>query len=423
MRGSVPGDHGILRDLAKRYADVAVADFNTDRRELWRANNDLKRPRPPVLCSWFAGSNVYGFMLDDDLVCVDPELRSHERWLRGMLFHSQIQDDHVFEPWITVRAAVQGLDRGRDGLWGFPWKVVRDAESQAWLPTRYVKQIADLGSLAATPHVVDEVETERRVGKLRDAIGDVLEINVDRSSCYGPYDGYDLSTALGYLHGIEEFMLSIYDTPELVRGLLSFMRDSVLDNFAECETAGDWSLANHWTWGHTYNSELPDPAANALGAGMGQIFKLFHAQEFALVSPKHHWEFMLQYQQPIIEKFGLIEYGCCESLEDKIDMLRKISNLRVIAVNSWAETRKCAEQIGGDYVLSLRPNPAAVCTGFDADRIREDLGRELEACGDCSVEIVLKDIMTVQGEPARLIEWGRIAGEEAERFHTARRGG
>jgi len=39
------------------------------------------------------------------------------------------------------------------------------------------------------------------------------------------------------------------------------------------------------------------------------------------------------------------------------------------------------------------------------------------------VEIVLKDIMTVQGEPARLIEWGRIAGEEAERFHTARRGG
>ena len=413
-------DKKILRDLAAQYSELAHADSNRERRELWRANNDLKKPRPPVLCSWFAGSNVYQFFMDNQLACIDPENRQHERWLRGMLFHGQVEDDHVFEPWITLRAAVEHIQKEGELLWGFPWEKRRIIGSQAWVPKHYLRDTKDLRKLTAARHRIDEKETNRRVGKLQECVGDILDINVDRSSCYGPYDGYDLSTALGYLHGIQEFMQDIYENPGLIHELVSFMRDAVLRNFAECEEAGDFNLCNHWTWGHTYNSDLPDPKANVFQVKTKQLWKLFHGQEFTLVSPEHHWEFLLQYQLPIIEKIGLITYGCCENLENKIQMLKRIPNLRIIAVNHWADTRRCADQINGDYVLSLRPNPASVCVGFDPDEIRNNLRRELSHCRECSVEIVLKDISTVQGDPQRLIQWARLARETAEEFQDAR---
>ena len=68
-------------------------------------------------------------------------------------------------------------------------------------------------------------------------------------------------------------------------------------------------------------------------------------------------EFLLRYQLPILEKFGLVSYGCCEDLTRKIDMLRRIPNLRRIGIAPAADVAKCAEQIGRDYVLSYRPSP------------------------------------------------------------------
>ena len=69
---------------------------------------------------------------------------------------------------------------------------------------------------------------------------------------------------------------------------------------------------------------------------------------------------MLRSQQPIIENFGLAAYGCCENLTDKIHLLRCIRNLRMIAVTPVADVRRCAEQIGADYVFSWQDNPADI---------------------------------------------------------------
>ena len=55
-----------------------------------------------------------------------------------------------------------------------------------------------------------------------------------------------------------------------------------------------------------------------------------------------------------------------EDLTNKIDMLRTIPNLRRIAVSPFANVRRCAEQIGTDYVMSYRPSPAdMVSYGFN----------------------------------------------------------
>ena len=91
---------------------------------------------------------------------------------------------------------------------------------------------------------------------------------------------------------------------------------------------------------------------------------------------------MLQYQLPILRNFGLVSYGCCEDLTRKIDMLRQIPNLRIIAVPPRADLRRNVEQIGTDYVISWRPNPTdVICYGFDEARIRGIIRPGLEAAG------------------------------------------
>ena len=125
----------------------------------------------------------------------------------------------------------------------------------------------------------------------------------------------------------------------------------------------------------------------------------------------------MNYQLPIMELFGLVNYGCCETLDNKIDMLRKIPNLRRILVGPRADLKRSAEQIGRDYCISWRPNPAAmVSQGFDADNVRKLIRQALQDGKGCNVEIVLKELLTVEGDLSRLFKWAEIVREEAEAF-------
>jgi hypothetical protein len=64
----------------------------------------------------------------------------------------------------------------------------------------------------------------------------------------------------------------------------------------------------------TYSMELRDPEANSGPVTRNKLWGYFAAQEFALISPEMHEEFMLNYQLPIMKNFGLTAYGCCEDL-------------------------------------------------------------------------------------------------------------
>ena len=161
-----------------------------------------------------------------------------------------------------------------------------------------------------------------------------------------------------------------------------------------------------------YAEGLRDPAANVRGVKRSELWGYMAAQEFTAVSPAMHEEFLLRYQLPILARFGLTAYGCCEDLTHKIDMLRRIPNLRRIAVSPFADVARCAEQIGTDYVLSYRPSPTdMVGYGFDTQRIRSILRRDLEACRPCHVDVTLKDVETVQGDPDRVRRWVAVTRE------------
>jgi hypothetical protein len=125
-----------------------------------------------------------------------------------------------------------------------------------------------------------------------------------------------------------------------------------------------------------------------------------------------HQEFELDYMNPVYARFGLVYYGCCEPLDKKLDIVKKIPNLRKISMSPWVDVEAGAAQIGGKYVFSRKPSPAFLATDvWNPTAVEKDLRETLDACRrhGCPVELILKDISTVRYQPQRLWEWAAIA--------------
>ncbi len=268
-----------------------------------------------------------------------------------------------------------------------------------------IRRPEDVDLLRSPRHEIDEARTAEKLSRVQDCLGDLIGVDMDRGPAYWPWAA-DLSTDLGYLRGIEHFMLDMIDRPQWLHQLLGFMSAGVSQAQQQSEAAGDLGMSGHYNQAMAYAEELDDPAANQHQVHRRQLWCFTAAQEFTGVSPDMHDEFLLQYQLPIMEQFGLVAYGCCEDLTEKIDMLRQIPNLRRIAVSPFADVRRCAEQIGRDYVFSYRPSPTdMVGYGLDDVQVRQLLRDDLIACRDSCVDITLKDVETVEGDPQRVRQW------------------
>jgi hypothetical protein len=402
---STASDRNTLRELAKRYADLCRDPDQQRRREVWRRHNSLHPVRPPIYVRAFGWSE----MAASHCVCRDPLFRRIENHLRGELFRTAFRDDYIFEPWVSVEAEYACTG------WGVEiHRIESGVEHGAFKVDYAIREPEDFAKLRPPRHEIDEAATAAKLVRVQEAIGDLIAVNLDRGPYYRMWTA-DLSTDLGLLRGIEHLMLDMLDRPEWYHQLLAFLRDGVLRAQDKAEADGDWGLCDHQNQAMPYAEELQDPAANARGVRRSQLWCFMAAQEYTGVSPAMHNEFLLQYQLPILRKFGLVAYGCCEDLTHKIGILRQIPNLRRIAVSPFANVARCAEQIGRDYVLSYRPSPAdMVSYGFDEHRIRTILRRDLQACRNCFVDITLKDVETVQGDPSRVGRWVAIARQEIE---------
>lgn len=398
-------DIAILRDLAAHYMEICSDPVMDKRRDLWRRHNSLKRTPPLIYVRAFAWQE----MPQSKLQCQDPLLRGYEDFFRQSLFRYSFDDDFIFEPWITVQAACQTPP---EGVWGLASPRTHSHDNRgSFVWDAPIKTEEDITRLFSPHHVIDENMTEQRIEKLTVEVGDIIPINVDRGPAYRTWDG-DISTQLAYLRGLEQMMWDMMDRPAWLHRLLALMRDGILRTHEQAEAAGDWSLSAHQNQAMPYAEELSDPAPNSGPVTRSQLWTFVASQETTGVGPRQFDEFMLQYQLPIMVPFGLVAYGCCEDLTRKIDVLRQIPNLRRIAVSPMADVAKCAAQIGHDYVLSYRPSPTEmVGYGFNPQKIREMLKRDLAACGDCHVDITLKDVETVEYDVDRIQRWVDIARE------------
>ena len=398
-------DTAVLRELAERYMAACHRDVQQERRDLWRKHNSFTRTRPLIYTRAFAWPEMAEYACR----CEDPFLRGHEERLRHDIYWDSLNDDSIFEPWVTVGAVCEAPP---EGVWGLETRWVTGGHSRggkAMDPP--IKSPEDAKRMVEAHHGIDGEETARRASMLHDAIGDIIPVHVERATAYRNWNG-DISTLIAQLRGLDQLMLDMMERPEWLHELLAFMRDGILQAQQEAEDVGDWTLSSHENQAMSYAEELADPAMDGRSVTRDKLWYFCASQETTLLGPDRFDEFMFQYQKPIMEKFGLSAYGCCEDLTLKIDVLRQLPNLRRIAVSPMADVARCAKQIGTDYIFSYRPSPSdMVGYDFDEDRIRRILRRDLDACRGCHVDITLKDVQTVQGDPTRVPRWVEITRE------------
>jgi len=400
----------LLRDLATRYLEICARPEQQERRALWRAHNSLQPTRPLVLAM---SGDAWWETPDATLVCEDPLFRTQEMILKRALFQDTLGDDTIFEPWIDEWAVYKMPPHGR---WGVPMSTIAShMAGGAWKFDPPLKELSDIDKLIRPHHAIDEAATAEKTQRLRDAVGDIITVKSVRAPYYRSFRG-DISTDLAYLRGLEVMMEDMYDNPEWLHRLLAFMRDALLAMLTAGEEQGDWRLSDGNNQAMPYAEELPDPGAHDEPVTCKQLWGFYASQETTLVSPAMFEACMFNYQLPLMEKFGLTAYGCCEDLSRKIPILRTCTTLRRIAVTPVADIRACAEAIGTDYVISWRPNPSTqVCNGWDPQRVRDTIREGLQVFRGQHMDITLKDVQTVEHEPWRLAAWVTIVKDEIEK--------
>ena len=404
-------DIHIIRDLAKRVAEIAGKDIQEMKRDKWRRHNEFESVPPPIYIRTVANRELIAPYIE----CEDPFYRSCESSLRRSILQDTIGDDYIIEPWVTVHAALKLPEQGG---WGVRLgRAKTDPVSGGFTIDPPLRNLEDVDKLITPGHEVDEEETRRLAARVEEAVDGALIVDVDRSPFWTGWHG-DISTDLGYLRGIEQMLWDMMDSQEWLHELLAFMRDGILKAHREAEIAGDWRLSNHENQSMPYAGSLEDPKANSRPVLRKDLWLFVASQETGAVSPEMFDEFMLSYQEPIMREFAMVSYGCCEDLSRKIGLLRRIPNLRRIAVTPFADIRVCAEQLGEDYICSWRPSPAdMVAYGFDPDRVRKTVrdAREIFRANGCSFDVCLKDVETVQGDQTRLRRFVEIVREETEK--------
>jgi hypothetical protein len=169
----------------------------------------------------------------------------------------------------------------------------------------------------------------------------------------------------------------------------------------------------------TWCDDLPKPGYDPAHTRAADCWVSGAAQIFSEVSPAMHDEFEIEYAREFFDGFGLVYCGCCEPLHDKIDIVKKLPNLRKNSITPWADVRKSAEQMGADYVLSRKPNPATVAVPrLDEEDLRKDILETLTICRENNTpcEFILKDISSACYNPENLTRWEQVVMETIRNF-------
>jgi len=410
-------DRDMLRQLAGELAAIAALPVQAAKARLWQQLNDRESARPMV---WINELCWHEMNVDDELTlrCAHPWARDQERELRRTLYQwrhlpgDMIVSDHLVSP-LMFHSTDFGIMEDVD---------IATTDASSDVVSRHFKiQIrdwADLDKIKLPVVSHNQLATELHYQAMSETYAGILPVKkVGQTHIwYTPWD---------YLirwWGIEEAMLDMLERPDLVHAGVERMVDAWLAELDQLEAqnllALDCNNTRIGSGGYGHTRALPGMPYDPAHVRSHNMWGCSNAQIFSEVSPEMHWEFAVQHDLRWLKRWGLTYYGCCEPLSGKLEVLRRIPNLRKISVSPWCKAEPLIAQVGGDWVLSRKPSPAIFAEdAWHPERARAALVEFLEATGGaCHVELIMKDISTVRYQPQRLWAWAQIAMEVAEQF-------
>jgi len=406
-------DTAILRELAAEYMEYATLPVQKKTAELWERVNDLESARPVV---WHNELPWHELNADGELTnrtSTSFSRRIETELLRKIYLWKHMRADMVLEP---VFYSPMIINNSGMGLSITEETVATDEES-AIVSHKFIPQIVtieDTEKIKSPTVTLDKEKTQATCEAYQDILGSIMPVEIKgvQGFWFAPIDD------VVQLMGTNELLLNVVMEPELVHASMKKIVNAYMGALDQYESLGCLGSNNlNYRIGsgaYGYSSKLPRNPMN--GMRCTDIWGSSASQFFTSVSPDMQNEFSIAYEKPWLERFAYSYYGCCERLDQKIDVLKQIKNLRKISCSPWSDTEGMAEILGRDYVVSLKPSPACFAYDtFDEGSVRRDVGDKLDLLKNCNVEIIIKDVSTIRYDPSRLWRWIEIVMELCKR--------
>jgi hypothetical protein len=406
-------ERDILRRLVTSQAEVAALPDHKRKAELWRKLNQLESVRPLV---WMNEIPWHEMNVDDELTLQTnhPWAQQLETQLRRTLYQwHHMPGDMIVNDYVSCPKVYQstgfGIDEDVD--------IVRTDDANSVVSRHFHRQIVepeDIDKIKKPVVTYDKPTTLANYKTMVSLFGDILPVRIVgiKGSWFAPWD------ELIRWWGVQEAMIDLIERPDFVNAVMTRLVDAYISELDQWEQLNLLTRNDDNTrigsGGYGYTDELPGEEYDPEHPFTHNLWGCATAQIFSDVSPSMHWEFALQHEMRWLQRWGLTYYGCCEPLDRKLGILRRIPNLRKVSASPWNDTERMLNEVGLDYVLSRKPNPALLAEDYwRPDQARQDLTSFLDKAKGCHIEIIMKDISTVRYQPQRLWEWEKIAMEVA----------
>lgn len=403
-------DRRLLRELARRVAEIAALPLMAERQALWRRHNALQPGRPLIL---IFPEGAWGELVPESaLRCEGEAARRMERELRQRIYQFEGFDaDNVVTAEWTVAKAIHTTG------WGLPTNRVHSGVDRgAWAFDPVLHRPSDLQRITLPRVSHDEEESARRLVAAQELFGDILDVRL-RGVSHISFHFMNLYTGW---RGLEQVYLDMYAEPNMLHEAMSILEAGyrgLIDQYVEQNLLSlNHDNTYHSSGGNGWLDAPPSGRTDPERVLPADLWASAESQEMDPVSPEFHRTFVMEYEKRLLEPFGLTGYGCCEGLHNKIDDVLTIPGIRRVSMSPFCDVDRAAPRVGNRFIFSWKPQPAHLVGRFNPDLIRGYLQHTLDLCRDhgCVLEIILKDTHTCEHHPERFTAWSRIARELVE---------
>lgn len=409
-----PDEFPILRRLARRVLELSELPIQQERIRLWKAHLSLSETRPLVFIdpelAW------YEILPHTVLQCHTALGRIYEyRLLKEIYWQENIGDDRVCRRTFSVPSFVTIGDFGLT-----PRRTGGKNGGAYHLEPVIEDYDRDLPKLHFRDVIYDREKSERLLSLTKDVFDGILDVVVDNSYWYS----FGLTCDLVQLRGFENYLYDFYDYPDELKAAMAFLRDDSLHLIDALERQNLLSLNNGGefmgTGGYGWCDELPSEGFDPSHIRTQDLWGYGESQESVSISPDAYGEFVLPYITPILSRFGLNAYGCCEPLDNYIDLIKKeVPRLRKVSVPPWSSIERMADALGRDYVFCWKMNPSILAgQSINEDAIRDEVRKTFRITHEngCPTEVLMRDVRTLNYDPTYAKRWTSIVLEEGRRL-------
>lgn len=397
-----------LRELAKEYALVASLPAHREKMNLWKAFNRLDNVRPMVMIDQLPWHELN---IDNMLDCTStiPFLRDIELKMRQQLVQwKYFPVDMVIEPFITVPFCINNTGHGVE----IEEDVAHVDKQNNIVSHAYQNQFEneeDVEKIRDMVITLDEETSKEWFDLAKEIFSDIIPVRQSG----GLEMNIRMWDMLAERMNVENIYYDLIDRPEFLHELVGRMTNSICSGIDQMNKLNlfDTSLNIAHCSGIYTDELLPDFGAG-IGADSMHSWGYGMAQLFTSASPDVTKEFEIPYISKIAQKFGMMYYGCCERLDDRLDLVHQIPNVRKVSCSPWSNVENFAANLNKSLILSNKPTPSVLVEdNLDTDVVAKHLNRVITAGkqNDVKVEFILKDLSTINNKLENLMAWAQTA--------------